>query len=86
MAINPIEEKVAAILRATMPLLPTPVITSLALASAQASSWARAASTWAASSRWALAAMAAASSIRQRVRADKQELRDDAAILSGQLP
>jgi len=62
---------VAAILRATMPLLPTPVITSLARRSAQPSSRLRAASTWALSRRVAAAAMAAASSRRQRVRADK---------------
>ena len=70
-AVRPIEEKVAAILRATMPLLPTPVSTSLARRWRHPSSSSRAASTWLLLRRWAAAAMAAASSSRQRVRADK---------------
>ena len=61
-AMSPIDENVAAILRATMPLLPTPVITSLALRSAQRSSRARAASTSLLLNRSAAVAIAEASS------------------------
>ena len=79
-AINPMDENVAAIFRATMPLLPTPVITSLARWSAQRSSRARAASTSAADKRSAAEAIALASSCRQRVRAYKRWIRDDQVV------
>ena len=63
------EEKVAAILRATMPLLPTPLTTSFPRRAAQLVSRASAASTWPGSSRSEAAAMALASCCRQRLRA-----------------
>ena len=56
-----LDAMVAAILRATMPLLPTPVTTNLPPWPWQSSSNCRAAATWAGSSRWAAAAMASAS-------------------------
>ena len=62
----------AAILRATMPLLPTPVITSLALRSAQRSNNSSAPSTSSLLRRAAAAAIAAASSCKQRVSEDKR--------------
>ena len=71
-AVRPIEEKVAAILRATIPLLPTPVTTSFARRVRQPSSNSRAASTCSLLSRPAAAAMAAASSCRQRLRAEAE--------------
>ena len=66
---KPIEEKVAAILRATMPLLPTPLITSLARRLRQASNRMRAAYICCGFSRWAAVSIAAAASWRQRLRA-----------------
>ena len=62
----------AAILRATIPLLPTPVITSLALRSAQRSNNPSAPSTSLLLRREAAAAIAAASSFKQRVSEDKR--------------
>ena len=61
--------------------LPTPLITSLALRSAQRSSRVRAASTCSLLSRSAAAAMADASSCRQRVSADNAWIRDDRPIV-----
>ena len=80
-AIKPMDENVAAIFRATMPLLPTPVITSLAFRSAQRSSSWIAASTCSLLSRSAAVEIAEASSCRQRVRADKTKIHDDRPIV-----
>ena len=76
-SLDQIEEKVAAILRPMMLLLPTPVITSLALRSAQHFCSFSAASTSSTVSYFAAAARADTSFCRRRVSADDAQFRDD---------